>query len=315
MREARAALNVFKKAGKQARGKGRRYAASFDRVAQNVLHPNLWPTCKPVNAYYWTEVRNFGDLITPFLFRKAGIAPVLKSVDEADVVGVGSIIEHLPESFSGIIWGSGKMFEDRPVNLPQAEVVGVRGELTKAAISPGKNIFLGDPGLLMGEFLSRPKKRDCLLGVIPHYFHINSPWVQDLKKENVAVKVIDVRNSPIKVAREIASCENIFSTSLHGLILADSLGIPAAWALPEPILWGADFKFRDYESVVDPEEKLKNRRVIISEITSVSHLLALVDSPSADIIADTRKVLLKALSDLGEAIDSPTVPPVYLPFM
>ena len=57
----------------------------------------------------------------------------------------------------------------------------------------------------------------------------------------------------------------ILSTSLHGLIVADSLGIPAVWSLPEPYVAGGDFKFRDHESVVCP---VKSRRVNLKDLRS-----------------------------------------------
>ena len=52
--------------------------------------------------------------------------------------------------------------------------------------------------------------------------------------------------------RELAACASIVTTSLHGLVTADSFGIPAVWTVLEPALSGGDFKFRDYESVITP---------------------------------------------------------------
>ena len=48
------------------------------------------------------------------------------------------------------------------------------------------------------------------------------------------------------------SCKHIISSSLHGLICSDSLGIPNRWIKLSQLL-GNDFKFKDYYSVFDIE--------------------------------------------------------------
>jgi pyruvyltransferase len=52
-----------------------------------------------------------------------------------------------------------------------------------------------------------------------------------------------------QVIAEISECELIVSSSLHGLITADSLGIECVWLRTSKPLYGAsEFKFHDYES-------------------------------------------------------------------
>jgi hypothetical protein len=41
----------------------------------------------------------------------------------------------------------------------------------------------------------------------------------------------------------------VISSSLHGLIVADSLGIPNVWLRLSPDVLGGDYKFKDYYSV------------------------------------------------------------------
>jgi hypothetical protein len=60
--------------------------------------------------------------------------------------------------------------------------------------------------------------------------------------------VIDVRREPEAVFRDVAACESILSSSLHGLITADSFRIPSAWAGLSDKVIGDGFKFRDYFS-------------------------------------------------------------------
>ena len=65
-------------------------------------------------------------------------------------------------------------------------------------------------------------------------------------------KVISVaRSTPHEIENfidELASCESIFSSSLHGVIVAQAYGIPAQWITVKdsPINDDQNFKFEDY---------------------------------------------------------------------
>lgn len=66
---------------------------------------------------------------------------------------------------------------------------------------------------------------------------------------------IDVGRDPLDVITQIASCDFIFSGSLHGLIIADSFAIPNRWLTLDPEPFGGRWKFDDYYSVFDLELK------------------------------------------------------------
>lgn len=61
--------------------------------------------------------------------------------------------------------------------------------------------------------------------------------------------VIDFEADPLSVLMRIAECETICSSALHGLIVADSLGIPNMWSTASNRLLGGEYKFHDYYSV------------------------------------------------------------------
>jgi hypothetical protein len=202
----------------------------------------------PVRAY-WSSYPNFGDLLTPAILLRYGFAPELsKDPAEAEVVSTGSLLQWVPENFAGIILGTG-LIADTPRRFPGATVLAVRGALTARLIGAPADVVLADPGLLASTFFKRRPARRHVLGLLPHYVDIDNPVVGALaRKHPREIKVIDVRRQPEAVFREVAACESILSSSLHGLITADSFGIPSAWAGLSDKVLGDGFKFRDYFS-------------------------------------------------------------------
>jgi pyruvyltransferase len=178
-----------------------------------------------------------------------GFAPELsKDPAAAEVVSTGSLLQWVPETFAGIVLGTG-LIADTPRRFPDATILAVRGALTARLIDAPHDVVLADPGLLASTFFKRPPARRHVLGLVPHYVDIDNPVVQALaRKHPREIKVIDVRREPEAVFRDIGACESILSSSLHGLITADSFGIPNAWAGLSDKVIGDGFKFRDYFS-------------------------------------------------------------------
>lgn len=142
----------------------------------------------------------------------------------------------------------------------------VRGELTRDSLGLPSDTPLGDPGLLVSRWIPQRRRR-FTAGIVPHYTQRDDPWVRDLASRlGDGCTVIDVRSSPTRTIQQIAACDIILSTSLHGVVVADSYGIPALWDIPRDSLTGGDFKFRDYESAASPEG---SRRTSFAAITSL----------------------------------------------
>lgn len=207
---------------------------------------------RTIRGYWWDEVPNFGDLLTPLLLPHYGVVPIRHHPDQARLAGVGSVLEHFDESFSGIIWGSGSILGD-PIGFPQARVLGVRGRLTQELLGAPDSIALGDPGLLIREVVpAREPAYDAVF--VPHYLHRGDAFFTRMAAEWPGrTAVVDVAWHPRRVARMIARARCVVSSSLHGMILADSYRIPTVRIVSrEDPLYGHDFKFRDHESVVKP---------------------------------------------------------------
>lgn len=192
-----------------------------------------------MRVYYEPCGGNFGDMFTKFLLENYyGVSVERATPDTAYLVGAGSILQNVPQDFGGVVIGTGVMFEHNKLSLSEASVLSVRGPLTASAIGRLGEVGYGDIGLLAYLFDEKPTKT-TKVGVIPHYVD------KRLGQHHLAGKVIDILGDPQDFINEVSSCETIITSSLHGLITADALGIPRTYAPHEEVL-GDGFKFNDY---------------------------------------------------------------------
>ncbi len=211
-----------------------------------------------VSAFWYPEL-NFGDKLTPDLLRFFGAKPLFSPVfHDCDVVGVGSILELVPDSYNGAILGAGFISSDTVKEFGSADILLVRGKLTRSKLHLSKSISVGDPGIIANTVfknLIRKERPRYQIGIVPHYTHQKSKAISEMKRRHGNnATIVNVRQSPAKVVRAIAECECVISSSLHGLIVAHSLGIPTLVAeIEEKPLRGGRFKFFDYYSVYDME--------------------------------------------------------------
>jgi pyruvyltransferase len=204
-------------------------------------------------AYWWTRLSNFGDAIAPLLLaRFADLTEVECSpIATADIVSVGSVIEHIPKGWGGYIVGSGLLRETSVLKFDPAgaKVLALRGPLT-AKKFPG-TFALGDPGVLASElFETQPKRWD--LGVVPHWQDVQlADRFANLIPGEFSFKIIDPGDEPLTVLKEIAACRRIVTSSLHGMIVADSMRIPRRVEVCEIMNQdGGLFKFLDYSASI-----------------------------------------------------------------
>jgi len=240
------------------------------KIDANVNRIKLLLLDNSIGAYWFTRVRNFGDLLNPDIFEYLGYHAVNVGINETKCIMVGSVIDFLPSNYNGSIIGAGLMFNQNVV-LPAARIFGLRGYLTKRNLNIKTNeITIGDPGLLVSEIYQLPHNKKYTLGIVPHYNDINDNKIKLLLDRNSDnVKIINVMDRPKKVLEKICECEHILSSSLHGLIVADSLNIPNTWIYLSSKVAGDGFKFYDYASSI-------NRQISPKIITGYERIIELV---------------------------------------
>jgi hypothetical protein len=221
---------------------------------------------KQVRIFRWRDPDlthgNFGDEITaPLLERLFDVDALPSRMREAQLIGAGSILDawfHLRghrrfveslafhRSTDLHIWGSGFILPDSEADWPQQlHYHAVRGALTSQRI--GRQVPIGDPGILASLIVEKLPPKQHSVGLVPHYIDVDRLRATMALPDNWIL--IDPRNPVDAVLSAIASCELIVSSSLHGLIVADSFGIPCVWARTvEPLYGSSGFKFADYAS-------------------------------------------------------------------
>ena len=83
---------------------------------------------------------------------------------------------------------------------------------------------------------------------IPHFKEQDHPTVKKLLASYENSALIDLRDNPKDVVRKIGECELIISSSLHGLIIADSFHVPNLHITLDNKMFGDGYKYRDYYS-------------------------------------------------------------------
>ena len=224
---------------------------------------------KKLSVNYCTA-RNFGDKLNIDIPRDLfGIEVVKGGKISSEAVFIGSMLgsffignlfsfRRLKGLFfrsSVIVWGAGFMNPEykKRYAVRRFDIRAVRGYLTLERMKKitGKNlenVVVGDPGLLCNRLIDVSKiKKKYKLGIIPHIDYKNHKLLKKIKVKNSTV--IDLSLDPKEFLPKIAECENIISSALHGLVAADSLGIPnIRMIIPNHDVKDFDYKYNDYYS-------------------------------------------------------------------
>lgn len=257
---------------------------------------------KKVKLYWWKDYPNFGDAASPYIIQKLFgldivycnpslcihrevfrffrhlyngkhyVIPSFKGYVypwRKGLFAIGSILDG--SSYKTLVWGSG--FREYHSKYKGGKVYAVRGKLTQNLLPnyiKKKNFAIGDPALLLPLVYTPNKSVVHKIGIVPHFIDY------DYFSSTYGHKyfIIDVRTSNVeKVIEQICSCKLILSTSLHGLIIAHTYGIPALW-IKKGWINSSGFKFYDYFSSVDiPKyEGFSNIDEILLDDSSIENL-------------------------------------------
>lgn len=188
-------------------------------------------------------VNNFGDLIGPLLVNRIladrGLDPTVDR--NARLVSVGSIMKMTEPG--DVVWGTGVNGKSLALGAaPLLDVRAVRGPLTRQLLSSAGTTVpevYGDPGLLWSRFWPR----ESYFGDDPLSPVTVVPNLHDWRRDRHIEGVVNPRQHPSKVIAKIATSKFVCGSSLHGIVIAESFGIPARLISPgrEP-----DFKYTDY---------------------------------------------------------------------
>ena len=220
------------------------------------------PLCEGTGAHdrilgrWWRGKANWGDSVNPILMQSIANRPVAHAGwnlrGETVYSVVGSVLDVAAEPCLEV-WGSGFMHSQAHMICQPQRVHAVRGKLTRdrlVALGVGCPQIFGDPGLLFASRFGYKARPTGKLAIVPHFADRNSESVRRVASQ-YDLAVINIQADVEQVVANIAECEWIASSSLHGLVIADSLGIPNTWIQVSRKVMGEGFKFLDYFSGVD----------------------------------------------------------------
>jgi pyruvyltransferase len=197
---------------------------------------------------------NFGDLLASHLLgRLTGVEPQHHE-DNPKLITVGSVIRTVRDG--DVLWGTGlnggfpqMLHAPRHLNIYATRGPISFDFLRRGGFDVSRVGMLFDPGSLVGHLFQAEiaalrrhignPPRDFIL--IPHF---RDETVMRELYPQYADRIRSVDAPFFETVSEILRSNLVISSSLHGLIIAESLGIPAIW-LRSPM--GVDeLKFTDY---------------------------------------------------------------------
>jgi len=195
-----------------------------------------------MRLFWWNAHPNLGDTLSWMILGGYGFEVRWAPPDQAEWVSIGSVLGWF-DGFRGTVFGSGRSGGNAPPpDLTHADVRALRGTLTQQLVKGGERAVLGDPALLITDFISPEPQGGT--AVVPH-------WQDQDRMRNLYpdAEFVDVTGPVADALTAIGTAERVISSSLHGIVLADAFGLPRMWDYFDGTQ-SQGFKFRDYGTVV-----------------------------------------------------------------
>jgi len=210
---------------------------------------------------HWANRRmvgqNWGDKLNPVLVRMLSGQNVVHAYDVfprprwPEHYVIGSSLERAQKR-RGIVWGAGFIDSSQGIRQAPARIHAVRGHHSREKLRElGVDCpdIVGDPALLMPRLYTPRARRRRAVGVIAHCYERDLGLVRpDALPANW--RCIDITGDLFEVIDRIVACDEILSSSLHGLVCAEAYGVPSRWIRLSDRPAGDGFKYRDFYSSI-----------------------------------------------------------------
>jgi pyruvyltransferase len=236
-----------------------------------------------LKLYWWNGTPNFGDRLSQDVVAHVAGRPVVWAAPgECDLFAVGSLMTFVrrshavprPSGAKPWVWGTGLVGPVRVDFVPNVRFAAVRGPLTQGLLDL-PNLPYGDPALLLPDLFANLPPRSDRIGLVLHHSQKPDAALAAVMAADARIILIDVTDPDHRsVIAAIASCHHVFSSSLHGLIVADAFGVPNTWLDPSGIHTSATFKFYDYAlSVARPLPRPISTAVVAARLSDLPDTL------------------------------------------
>ncbi len=195
-----------------------------------------WVKPGKVNLEWWQQKENVGDAISPiiceFMLSKRNLSFESRAKRTCHMMAVGSVCG--AGQVDATVWGSGIHHEQLKGNIlrnksyVKLDIRAVRGPVTEKFLNENgiscPKIY-GDPAIIM-PLIYRPGEGVSKVYPVSVVKHIS---VKDAAVPD-NVHSIDIETNDYKgFIDEILRSEKVISSSLHGIILSESYGVPAVF--------------------------------------------------------------------------------------